>query len=516
MASFSGRVKCAARAALVLAAIAVLLLATGCGSGSNNGGGGGGGNSGFSNASLNGSYAFSQRGYAIPQSGQFLTDAFSEAGVFTADGQGHVTNVIDEFSQSGTFFPAKGAPITGGYTVNSDGTGLLQFNFGGNQFTNFRIVFTDSSHFYMIEQDSFATGTGSGEKQDTSAFNVTPSGDFVFQARTAQDNTNNRSGRVGSMALAGGAITGLEDKLAVFGNVDPLVPFTGAVPTAPDSTGLGEIILSDGTSFRYYVVNAGKFRLLSTTGSLELGVAEAQTGGPFSNATLAAGSSYVFGSSGDSDLQVGVHSAGVFSTDGNGNVTIGATDLDFDGTILSNVAIQNTSNYSIDTNTGRGVLNLDLANNTSKQDVFWMVSPSRAYLLVNSNAAIEDGTFLKQQGTPFTNTSLNKQAGFFMDGFDLAYKDRVGTITPDGNGNLKWNQQSNSFDTSGNELPSSFSTTGSSQVDSNGRVTVTVNGLVNGTNSSLVFYLITTNTGFVVAEDPGFDLGGAFTVQTGP
>ncbi len=514
---FSGRPKCVARAALILAAMSILLLATACGSGggSNGGGGGGGGNGNFSKASLNGHYTFSQRGFGVTQD-LLSTDAFSEAGVFTADGNGNLTNIIDEFAQSGSFFSTRRTPISGKYTINKDGTGQLQFNFGGNQFTNFQITLTDTSHFYLIQQDQFATAAGSGEQQTTSAFNAVPTDTFIFQAREAIQDFAFASARVGSLAFNGGAISGLEDVLLAFGNVNPKVPFTGTVG-APDTSGLGQITLSDGSTFRYYVVSSNKFRFLSTSGSLELGVAEKQSGGPFSNATLAAGNSYVFGSSGDSDLAAGVHSAGVFTTDGNGSVTNGTTDLDFDGTITSNVAVQNTSNYSIDNTDGRGVLNLNLGNGTSKQDIFWMVNTSRAFLLMNSSAAVEDGTFSKQQGAPFANANLNAQGAFFMDGFDLAFKDRVGTIVPDGKGNFKWNQQANSFDpTTGIGTVSSFSTSGTNQVNANGRVTVTVNGLINGANSSMVFYLVTNNSGFVVAEDPGFDLGGAFMVQTGP
>jgi hypothetical protein len=32
----------------------------------------------------------------------------------------------------------------------------------------------------------------------------------------------------------------------------------------------------------------------------------------------------------------------------------------------------------------------------------------------------------------------------------------------------------------------------------------------------MIFYLISNNTGFMVEEDQGFDVGGAFTKQIGP
>ncbi|MFY9559440.1 MAG: hypothetical protein WAQ52_04330 [Terriglobales bacterium] len=506
---FPGRAKCAARAAMTLAAMAGLLLAVGCGfGGGNGGGGGGGGNTGFSNTTLNGHYAFSQKGVAVVQGGG-ATDFFSEAGVFTADGNGNLTNIIDEFTQSGQFFTTFGAPLTGTYHINSDGTGLLIFNFGGGATSNFRITFTDTTHFYLIEQDLAATGAGSGEKQDTGAFNVIPSGNFTFAGHDLFF-----SSRVGSLSLNAGVIAGLEDILFSGGSVTSQ-SFTGTI-AAPDANGRGQITFSDGSFFFYYVVNSGKFRFLSFSGSLELGVAETQTGGPFTNASLASGNSYVFGSSGETSVVAGIHSAGVFTTDGNGLVTGGATDSVQDGAVFANVAIQNTSDYALAAN-GRGVLNLDLGNGGTNQKIFWMVSGTRAYFLVNSSATLEDGTLSQQQGAPFTNTGLNAQAALVMDGFDLAFKDRVGTITPNGSGTFNWSQQANSFDAGvGVGTLSSFSTTGTYQLNSNGRVTATVNGLLgNNANSSMVFYLVSNNTGYMVEEDQGFDIGGAFTKQTG-
>jgi hypothetical protein len=511
MSLFSGRWKCAARAAMAIVAVATLLMAPGCGSSNNNGGGGGGGgNNGFSNASLNGQYVFSQEGVSVTQD-LSTVDFFSEAGVFTADGNGHLTNVIDEFTQGGTFSTTFNSPVTGTYGINSDGTGQLTFVFSATSTSTFRITFTDTTHFYLIEQDQFGTGAGSGEKQLATTFTPAPSDNFIFSGHDLFFG----SCRVGSMNFNAGAINGGEDLLVGGSNVTS-PSFTGNITQAPDANGRGKISLSDGSFIVFYVVSPDKLRLLSFSGSLELGVAERQTGGPFSTPSLAAGNSYVFGSSGETSVPAGIHSAGVFTTDGNGSVTAGATDFVQEGAIFANVAVQNTSDYSLASN-GRGVLNLDLANAGTNQKIFWMVSGTRAYFLVNSTSTLEDGTFSLQQGAPFTNTGLNAQAAMFMDGFDLAFKDRVGTIVPDGNGNFKWSQQANSFDANaGAGTLSSFSTTGTNQVAANGRSTVTVNGLINGANSSMVFYLTSNNTGFMVEEDQGFDVGGAFTKQIGP
>jgi hypothetical protein len=96
-----------------------------------------------------------------------------------------------------------------------------------------------------------------------------------------------------------------------------------------------------------------------------------------------------------------------------------------------------------------------------------------------------------------------------MDGFDVAFKDRVGLFKPTSSG-FNWNQAANSFDTS--IFPpvatlTSLPTNGTYQVSANGRVTVTVNNVT----PSLVFYLSSANTGFMVEEDA--DIGGAFSQQ---
>jgi hypothetical protein len=84
----------------------------------------------------------------------------------------------------------------------------------------------------------------------------------------------------------------------------------------------------------------------------------------------------------------------------------------------------------------------------------------------------------------------------------------VGVFAPTGSGTFNWNQTSNSFNGSG--LVSSLGTTGTYQVSSNGRVSVTVNN-VNATTPGMVFYLSSPNTGFMVEEDS--NVGGTFAQQ---
>ena len=487
----------AARLVTMLVVAGTLIFAAGCGNGNGNGAGGGG-NGNFTNASLSGQYVFSLTGIAVNQAGT-ASEPFSEVVVFTADGSGHLSVTVDDFDQSGTSFFLQSPPLSGTYGINKNGTGVLKFNS-----SNYGITLADDNHFYVIQGDLFATASGVGEKQDTSKFTSVPSGTFVFQAHNLLIDS-----RVGSMAISGGNINALEDFLTL-GSTLPNSPtaITGTFGSGPDADGRGQFSLSDGSSFAYYMVNDSKFHFMffSNSSTLEIGQAEKQSGGPFSLASLGA-NSYVFGTSGDTIANpVGIHSAGVLTTDGNGNLS-GTVDWEQDTTVNSEISLQNTSFYSLDSN-GRGKLNLDLSNGLSNQKIFWMVSPTRAYVLVNSSAAIEDGTFSQQQGAPFSNSSMDSQSAFFMDGFDVAYKDRSGVLTPNGSGSLAWNQQANSFDINLGGVPSSTTTNGTYQVSSNGRVTV----IVNNVSSGIVFYLSSSNSGFMVQED-GADIGGAFVQQ---
>jgi hypothetical protein len=472
---------------MALAAISGILFAVGCGSSASIVKPLGGS---FSNASLSGQYVMRQTGTGADQNGN--VNPFSEVTVFTADGKGTLNVLEDDFNQDGQQYPpGSGA---GTYGIAKDGTGFLSF--GGS---NYAITLIDDSHFYLIEQDVLATSSGYGQMQDTTAFTAAPSGTFVFKAHNVST-----SSRVGQITITGGVISGTEDFL-IPGSLLQNQTVTSAVSmSAPSSTtGRGTFTLTDGSSFGYYVVNSTEFYFMSNTTSLEIGQAETQTGGPFSTATLANGASYVFGSSGDTSVSGpgGIHSAGVFTTDGNGSFTGGAVDYVQDTTVNSNLAVSGGT-YSLLSN-GRGVTNLSLDGGPISPQIFWMVNGSRAYLLSANTATLEDGTFSLQQAAP----TLSGQAAFVMDGFDGGgLKDRVGDFETTTSTAFNWNQTANSF-SSGGGLVSTLGTNGTYTATANGRVAAVVNGVT----TTVVYYLSSPNTGFMVQEDA--NIGGAFSQQ---
>jgi hypothetical protein len=475
--------KCVRRLFMALAAISGIFLTVGCGSSGNINPLGGG----FSNSSLKGQYVMKQTGFFANSQGN--AQAFSETTVFTADGNHNLTITVDDGGPQGAGVES----VSGSYQINSDGTGSLTIN--NPTISTYAITMIDVDHFYVIEGDAFATSSGYGILQTSTA---APSGNFVFKAHNL-----GISSRVGGIAIINSAFTGTEDLLNLGGQYSSQT-VSGNL-TAPDSNGRGTFTLTGSTLFNYYAVSPSEFYFMAdaASGSLEIGQADVQTA-----TTLPAGS-YVFGSSGDTIAgnPAGIHSAGVFATDGSGNVTGGSVDYVQDFNVSSGLpfTVANSS-YTLDpSGDGNGIITLPLSNGTTITQIFWMVNATTAYFLDNNPLAVEDGSFALQSGAPFS--ALTSQAAFFMDGTDTTFKDRVGVFQNTSTGNFNWNQVSNSAGIGGVAL----GTNGSYTVTSNGRVAAVVNNVT----PAVVFYMSSPNTGFMVQED-GADIGGAFTQQTSP
>lgn len=484
-----------------------LAFCAGCGSSSSSGTGPTpAGN--FSNASLSGQYAYQITGFDF-SSGTGVS--YARAGVFTANGAGALTAVTDDFSE-GT---ATSSAISGTYSISNDGTGSIQFTFPTGTIT-YAITLVSSSKIYMIEADTTLSGGGVAEKQDTTAFAAAPSGTYIFRRR-ALTSGGTPTSYVGSLTLNAGTIasgTNAEDSL-VFGGTLSSLALNAALFNAPDTTigrGTGSITDANSvtTTFIYYVVDANNIRLLTTDGGIVgLGRAEKQSTSTFSNASLTG--SYAFGARGDSaNLIGGIRTAGRFTADGNGNLSAGAFDSVTDGTSSQNSAF--TGTYTVAA-TGRAVLNLNVTAGGTGQQIYWMVSPSRAFLLTNSATQLSDGTADAQVGSSFTNASVTGQFGFVMSGYTIntggttSTLDRVATLQFDGKGGLILNEfvNSNGSATSTGFLSGNYSTS------SNGRITGTISGSTN--NIGISMYLVSSSNAYIIDNDTGFELDGQINLQ---
>jgi len=494
--------KCVTRLLMALAAISGIFLTVGCGSSGSpvpvKGG--------FNKSSLNGSYAFTVKGYGFNNGTTATANFFVEGGVFTANGSGVITAGTEDrveaiLSTTQVFQPAQ---VTGIYDINPDGTGDLTFNFPGGGQEVFAITLSDTGDLYMVEDDTFGTSAGSAYLQTST---TTPAGTFVFRTHDVYT-----SATMGTMAVSAGAVSG---KYLMVQNGTPVSGSIGAGGNMTEpSGGRGTITYSvNGLthSAEYYVVSSSKFLLLDeTTNILSVGLAEQQSNVTFSAASLSG--SYAFGSSGETVTPGFINTVGAFTTDGVSQITAANYDSVQDSNVSSNQTA--TGTYLIDNSIGNGSGSFTIGG--LKRDV-WMVSPSRAFFIALNVANVEDGT-LDQQSGAFTNTSLGTQAAFFMDGFDATgvdglFKDRVGTLVPSGTNSLGTNYVASFFDfvaLAGGSASNAFS--GTYSVAGNGRTTTQLTGFTN----NIVLYLTSNSTGYVLQADTGINMSGAFKAQTTP
>jgi hypothetical protein len=458
----------------------------------------------FTNASLNGQYAYALTGQAYGLSSG--NGAFREAGSFTADGNGNITTGNDDFV-SGTGPSANST--NGSYSINNDGTGALVLNLAGGSI-QFAISMIDDSRVYLIEMDTFANAAGLAERQDSSAF-INPSGTYVFRMHSTSTSQGSVA-RVGTLALGGGSATGNEDLLQGSTGTLTSATLTGSV-SAPDVNGRGTASFTDNfgitNAYTYYVVDSSRINFLETdAGPVGGGRGEKQTVSSFTAANLNGG--FAFGSRGDTLANLGgANSVGQFSANGNGTISSGAYDSAQDGNIISNATL--TGSYTMGAN-GRAVLTLNPSGGTPIQVVAWLLSSSRGFYLINTTSRVEDGSFDQQTSASFSNSSFNGQYAFFMDGYDSVSPpliSRAGTIIPDGNGNISLN------DFAVNRMGSLNNAgflTGTYSTSANGRVAGPVTGLTN----ALVIYMISGNQGYMLLGDAGAEVSGAVALQTSP
>jgi hypothetical protein len=253
----------------------------------------------------------------------------------------------------------------------------------------------------------------------------------------------------------------------------------------------------------------------SDPGGVGIGRAEAQSG-TFTTDPLS-GNSFAFGSRADDAVGLAaVNTVGSFTAT-SGTISGGLLDSAVDwNAAYASIPINPTGTYTPVTTSGRSVVATSTSApfTNSVTQVFWMVNSSRAFFLTTSDTSdpskIEDGTADEQQGT-FSNSSLNGQYAFNMDGFDNNvgnFVDRVGWIQWSGTGSLTWNEAVNNSGTIG----SSGGLTGTYTVGTNGRAAATV-GSLSESNNDLVFYLVSGTNAYMLENDTGVEINGMMNQQ---
>ena len=476
--------------------LVALMFSLGCGS--SNSGPTPTGN--YTLASLNGSYVYQMSGFDL-----VTGNPYTRMGIFNANGAGVVTGGNDIFTE-GAGVTSLG--LSGTYSISNDGTGTVTFTFSTGNSLQWVFTLQSSSKLYLVETTSTGTFTGYGVgliQTSTTA----PTGTYVFKAHVSTVGASiTPTAMVGAVDTTGGTFNGSADTNTLGVGLIAAAPVTGSL-VAPDSTGLGTgsvTINSVVNTFSYYVVDTSHIQILFTTSLAEgLGSAEAQTG-TFSNATLTG--SYAFGSRGDTvNNLLGVHTVGVFTADGAGNITPFNFDAQSDGVLTSNGSFSGNT-YVVGSN-GRTVVTL---NSGAAQQIYWLINGTRAFFINTDPNSAVNGTADQQTGSPFSRGSTNGQFAFVNDGIQLTSSgentiDRVATLQWNGSGGLTLNEFINV--TGSTSTPGFLS--GSYSTSSNGRVTGKINGSVNTIN--LVFYLVSGNQAYVLQTDSGYEVSGFTQLQ---
>jgi hypothetical protein len=373
----------------------------------------------FTNANLNGSFAFS---YIGSDQGGFL----AVAGSFVADGAGHITSGTQDINSGAGI--STNVASSGTYLVRSDGRGTITLNSpAGNSTLDFVIV--AGGHALVTRFDTRATGSGTIDQQTTSTFsNAALAGPFGFSLSGIDGGGLPLAiGGVFTSDASGNLTAGIDDSndngFVVTNN-----PITGSIPVASTGRGTATMNTSLGTlSFAYYVVDATHLKVVGINNVSILGGEAFRQTGPFSNASVSGPFAFTIAGA---DLLNGSPFAagGVLTSDGAGNVTTGIEDFNDGGTIST--AVPFTGTYTM-ASTGRGTLTL----NTGAGVFTFAIYPSSGGVLAleTDNRFLTTGTALQQQTAAFSAGSFTGIYGMNFTGASSGSElDSIAELTADG------------------------------------------------------------------------------------
>lgn len=470
----------------------------------------------YSNASLNGSYVYEVHGFALGTQSIF---PYREIGVFTADGNGNITAGSDDSN-----FNASGTAVTGSYQIGQDGSGVMTLNTSLGPINLLVTMVAGTciqanplpctSNAYLMEADSGLTAAGTAVQQDSTATSSTPSGTFVYRLHQESSAENSSpSSEVGAVALSNGSGSGSMDQNLTGSFSSPGVTWTLNAPLAL-GRGTGSFLNTSTnftTDFVYYIVNSSRMVLLvSTPNAVGSGAAELQSG----NISAGLSGSYAFGSRGDdSNSFSGLNTVGQFTAT-SGSIA-GTEDVNQDGTVSSNLSYSSCYTAAA---SGRVAVNSASGGNctTTLTQVFWMVSPSRAFFVNASATGAEDGTADLQTTSSFTNAGFKGQYGIVMDGWDATPESlsRAGTLQFDGTGRLTLVEFVNNSFSGGASSPQGGALAGPYAASANGRITGSLGNSALGSGAlNFVMYAVSPSQAYVLQTDSGIFTSGTIQLQ---
>ena len=385
----------------------------------------------FSNASLNGQYAFSMSGVDL-NSGAFI----ARVGSFAADGQGHITSGLEDALDLGSGSSASQVTFSNGtYQIQGNGRGLIVLNVSGGGALQVSASLQSSSHGYLVQTDGLASTSGSLELQTPLQFSANAiNGKYVFDLSgiSFAGTTPSVISLVGQFGADGngnvtGGTTDVNDSSFAPTGATALTASTYQLDTNGNGTNFGRGTMTlDGRTFTFYIVDRTRVELLEedqhggTSGPaiLQTGTIPIQNSGFSGSFAFLSGGSQTAGNFGP------VARVGRFAADGSGGIGTISFHENNDGNntqLTPSSGISSTS-YAIDTGnagSGRGTFTFHNSSVGTVTYVFYLYSPTQAVIQDVSAGVVTDGTMVSQSATSFTTAGLAGNYSFSWSGIEI-------------------------------------------------------------------------------------------------
>lgn len=481
---------------------------------------------GFTNASLNGQYAFEMSGTDL--NGNFI----ARVGSFTANGSGGITSAVEDVNDGGSFSFVQ---FTGGsYTVGADGRGTLSLtasgSLGGGLGLSIALASTKSG--LATQTDLNATSSGSFDLQTANAFSLPGiSGPYAFDLAGIDGNHAPLS-LVGQFSVngAGGLTSGSVDtndgSAAAPTGPTPLSASTFQMdPTFGSSNGRGTAIIN-GQTVAFYIVDSTRFRMLEEdTLAITVGDAFSQTGTIPTQASALTGNFAFLISAGAVTGNFG-NIARVGSAAFIGGSISGAS-LDDNNAGNYRKATGDSGSYTVDAaGSGRGTFTFTDTSLGKFMFVFYLLSPTQGLVLDESNGVIGTGS-MSAQPSSISGTALAGNYVFNWSGATIPSsgnigfeEDFVGQYAFASSGTLSGTADFTELGSTSTPVFTGVPLTGSLTVSGSGRntyqVKVSPSSGAPSTTINFAAYVGIGNTLYVVATDSTRVTEGSTVLQATP
>jgi len=459
----------------------------------------------------------------------------SNGGLVTGVKSGSITITASESKISGTL-KFSIVPVLESIMVSPMGPGIVvgskqpftatgSFNDGSTQDITASTTWSSSNNNMASVAAGQATGVAVGTVTVTAAMNGVSgtaalnvvnkvyakfAGPYAFSMVTA-DSRGPAFFNGSVIADASGNITGVEDSNTASG-VDSDVAITGTYTIYPD--GRGTMVFNanachpNGITLRFVLASGG-----TTGGLIEFdgkgvmkGSLTQQNSSSFSAASM--NGTYVFRAIGIDSGTVAPNTSGnpqplaevgIFTTDGNGNLTTGNEDVNDFGSFTPFIQL-NAATYSVDSTTGRGTLQMITSSGTSNF-AFYMVDANHLNLIEidgGASATALAGVAELQTAQTYSAANLSGSYSFLLDrpavtvsgsNFTFADYEQIGFYSFDGSGNVVGTRDWESIN-------------GTAAVTANGHGTMATNlaGASGGNqdNRSYAFYMVSPSRIYLI------------------